>query len=239
MVEINVIDTGPGIPEEDINKLFQTFSQVDGSATRKVGGSGLGLSISKNLVELHGGNVWVDSTVGVGSTFSFNVPVHIEEEKTEEPQPEQPHVEPHKVRAVLAIDDDARLIDLYRRYLEPKGFTLHGLINPREAVAAARALKPQIILLDVVMPDYDGWRVMNDLKNHAETRDIPIIVCSILAEQEKARNLGATDYLVKPILDVDLVAALSRLNGSGPGPASNGNGRGKTAALRTPASMVR
>ncbi len=238
MVEINVTDTGPGIPEQDINKLFQTFSQVDGSATRKVGGSGLGLSISKNLVELHGGTVWVESTVGVGSTFSFNVPVHIEEEKLEEVQPAQPLFEPHKVRTVLAIDDDARLIDLYRRYLEPKGFTLHGLINPREAVAAARALKPQIILLDVVMPDYDGWKVMNDLKGHAETRDIPVIICSILAEQEKARSLGATDYLVKPILDVDLVAALSKLNGSGPGYAGNGNGRGKTAPLRTPASMM-
>jgi len=118
----------------------------------------------------------------------------------------------HQIRAVLAIDDDARLIDLYRRYLEPKGYTLHGLINPREAVAAARALRPQTILLDVMMPpDHDGWQVLAELKGHPDTRDIPVIICSILTEQEKARKLGAVDYLVKPILDVDLFDALHRL----------------------------
>jgi signal transduction histidine kinase/putative methionine-R-sulfoxide reductase with GAF domain/ActR/RegA family two-component response regulator len=222
MVQVSVIDTGPGITEDGMAHLFQTFSQVDGSATRKVGGSGLGLSICKNLIELHGGKIWAESTVGVGSTFSFTVPAIVEQSEITALTPEAPESQ-YKIQAVLAIDDDARLIDLYRRYLEPKGFTLHGLVNPREAVAAARALKPQIILLDVVMPDYDGWHVMQDLKNNAETRDIPVIVCSILTEQEKARNLGATDYLVKPILDIDLVTALDNIHSHR---NSNGNGNG-------------
>ncbi|HLB45798.1 MAG TPA: ATP-binding protein, partial [Anaerolineales bacterium] len=233
MVEVSVRDTGMGIPERDLPKLFQTFSQVDGSATRKVGGSGLGLSISRNLIELHGGSIWVESRVGAGSTFTFSVPVYIEKPVTPVELPVQgagvaaagvaaapansgfgsPNGNGHHLRAILAIDDDARLIDLYRRYLEPKGVTLHGLINPKEAVAAARALRPQLILLDVMMPEHDGWQVLKDLKGHSDTRDIPVIVCSILTEQDKARKLGAVDYLVKPILDVDLIDALNRLEG--------------------------
>ncbi len=234
MVQVSVTDTGPGIPEQDQHKLFQTFSQVDGSATRKVGGSGLGLSICKNLIELHGGKIWVESAIGAGSTFSFTVPAVTEQGPLPVVQPEVTPT-PYKVQAVLAIDDDARLIDLYRRYLEPRGFTLHGLVNPREAVAAARALKPQIILLDVVMPDYDGWHVIQDLKNNAETRDIPVIVCSILTEQDKARNLGAIDYLVKPILDVDLVSALDHVDGNG---KSNGNGNGNGNGHGHPAPLL-
>jgi signal transduction histidine kinase/CheY-like chemotaxis protein/putative methionine-R-sulfoxide reductase with GAF domain len=234
MVQVSVVDTGPGIPADDIHKLFQTFSQVDGSATRKVGGSGLGLSICKNMIELHGGKIWVDSEVGKGSIFSFTLPAIVEEAEIPATEPDVP-MSRYKVQAVLAIDDDARLIDLYRRYLEPKGFTLHGLVNPREAVAAARALKPQIILLDVVMPDYDGWHVIQDLKNNVETRDIPIIMCSILSEQEKARNMGATDYLVKPILDNDLVSALDNVhehkNGNGHG---NGNGHAAPQLMPKP-----
>ncbi|HLF01425.1 MAG TPA: response regulator, partial [Anaerolineales bacterium] len=82
-------------------------------------------------------------------------------------------------------------------------------------VAAARALRPDIVLLDVLMPHHDGWQVLSELKDHPDTHDIPVIVCSILTEREKALRLGATDYLIKPILDVDLVSALSRLNGNG------------------------
>ncbi|HLF01227.1 MAG TPA: GAF domain-containing protein, partial [Anaerolineales bacterium] len=131
-VQISVIDTGPGIPEGDRAKLFQTFSQVDGSATRKVGGSGLGLSICKQLVELHGGQIWLESTIGVGTTLSFTTPVHLKPQAEVEPdlvQYDLPQSD-YRVCSVLAIDDDARLIDLYRRYLEPKGYTLHGLVNP-------------------------------------------------------------------------------------------------------------
>lgn len=225
MVEVSVKDSGIGIPERDLPKLFQTFSQVDGSATRKVGGSGLGLSISKNLIELHGGMIWVDSKVGAGSTFHFTIPVHVEKPIFPIELPEEgaaaeavstmaaapANGNGFHMRSILAIDDDARLIDLYRRYLEPRGFTLHGLINPKEAVAAARALDPEVILLDVMMPDHDGWQVLKDLKGHADTRAIPIIVCSILTEQDKARRMGAVDYLTKPILDVDLIAAINRL----------------------------
>ncbi len=216
VVQISVIDTGPGIPEKDLSKLFQTFSQVDGSATRRVGGSGLGLSICKNLVELHGGKIWIESKVGVGTTFHFTAPVYIDKGAAPAEQAADAQRDGYRINAVLAIDDDARLIDLYRRYLEPRGYILHGLINPREAVAAARALKPQVILLDVMMPGYDGWAVLKELKDHVDTHDIPVVICSILTEQEKARSMGAAEYLVKPILDTDLINILSRLKDSRP-----------------------
>jgi len=208
MVQVMVRDTGAGIAEADIPKLFQSFSQVDGSATRKTGGTGLGLAITRNLVEMHGGAIWVESQVGVGSAFNFTLPVYSE-------MIALPELAPGDTRyAILAIDDDVRLIELYRRYLEPKGFLVHGLTNSREAIAAARAIKPRVILLDVLMRDRDGWQVLQELKADPVTQEIPVFICSVLAEQEKALSLGAAGYLVKPILDVDLYSALNRLNGA-------------------------
>ena len=207
MVEITVHDTGIGIAEADIPKLFQSFSQVDGSATRKTGGTGLGLAICKNLVELHGGQIWVESSTSGGTAFFFTLPVY---------QVEQPviTVQPGDSRpVVLVIDDDTRLIDLYRRYLESLGYVVQGLSNGQEAVPTALQVKPRVILLDVLMRERDGWQTLQDLKHNEETRPIPVIICSVLAEQAKGLSLGASDYLVKPILDVDLTAALDRLNG--------------------------
>jgi signal transduction histidine kinase/CheY-like chemotaxis protein len=213
MVQVLVRDTGMGIAEADIPKLFQSFSQVDGSATRKTGGTGLGLAITRNVVEMHGGTIWVESQLGAGSTFNFTLPVYQEPAATPEWSPGDTR------HSILAIDDDARLIDLYRRYLEPKGFLVHGLTNSQEAVAAAIAFKPRAILLDVLMRDRDGWQVLQDLKANDDTRQIPVIVCSVLAEHDKALSLGAAGYLVKPILDIDLLSALSQLNGANAHPA--------------------
>ncbi|MEK7276965.1 MAG: GAF domain-containing protein, partial [Chloroflexota bacterium] len=133
MVKLSVRDSGMGIAEDDLPKLFQSFSQVDGSATRKTGGTGLGLAICKNLVELHGGSIWVESAVGKGSAFIFTLPVF-------QPKPELPaEASGLDGDTILVVDDDARLIDLYRRYLEPQGFRVHGLPTGEEVLAAARA----------------------------------------------------------------------------------------------------
>jgi signal transduction histidine kinase/putative methionine-R-sulfoxide reductase with GAF domain/ActR/RegA family two-component response regulator len=207
MVEVMVRDTGAGIAEADIPKLFQSFSQVDGSATRKTGGTGLGLAICKNLVEMHGGQIWVESSINGGAAFFFTLPVY---------RAEQPviTVQPGDVRpVVLVIDDDARLIDLYRRYLESRGYVVQGLTGGQDAVPTAIQVKPRIILLDVLMRERDGWQTLQDLKRNDETKGIPVVICSVLAEQGKGLSLGASDYLVKPILDVDLYAAIDRLNG--------------------------
>ena len=206
MVTVSVSDTGPGIAQEDQSKLFQAFSQVDASLTRKVGGTGLGLSICQHFIQMHGGQIGVHSVVGEGSTFYFSVPVYESKSISRGD---------NSRRVILAIDDDPQIITLYERYLEPKGFQVVGLNDPSKARGRVEQLKPFAITLDIMMPGYDGWQVLTDLKSSSETRDIPVIVCSIVEDEEKGFSLGAADYLVKPILEDDLLAALDRLNGDG------------------------
>lgn len=202
---IKVIDTGPGISPEGQQKLFKAFSQVDGSATRKTGGSGLGLSICANLVQLHGGRIGVESQEGKGSTFWFTMPLF-----------RQPAEEiPADKKIVLAIDDDLQVISLYERYLTPQGYHVVALTEPARAKERAKEIRPFAITLDIMMPHVDGWAVLADLKSDPATRDIPVIICSIVEQTDKGFNLGAADYLVKPILEEDLVHALNRLNKDG------------------------
>ncbi|GAB4459606.1 MAG: hypothetical protein Kow0070_14790 [Anaerolineales bacterium] len=202
---IKVIDTGPGISPEGQEKLFKAFSQVDGSATRKTGGSGLGLSICANLVQLHGGRIGVESEEGKGSTFWFTMPLF-----------RQPDGEiPAGRKIVLAIDDDPQVISLYERYLTPQGYHVVSLTEPARAKEQVKELKPFAVTLDIMMPNVDGWAVLTDLKSDPATRDVPVIICSIVEQTDKGFNLGAADYLVKPILEEDLVHALERLDKNG------------------------
>jgi signal transduction histidine kinase/CheY-like chemotaxis protein len=203
---ISVSDTGPGISPEDQEKLFQAFSQVDNSPTRKTGGTGLGLSISQQLIQMHGGRIGVHSALGQGSTFYFTLPIYRAEEEK---------VQSFGAKVVLAVDDDPQVTALYERYLQPQGYQVVTVLDPTRARERARQIKPFAITLDIMMPGYDGWQVLNDLKGDPETRDIPVIICSIIEEQERGFSLGAADYLLKPILEEDLLNALNRLNGDG------------------------
>lgn len=207
---VTVTDSGMGIAVEDQAKLFQRFSQVDDSPTRKTGGTGLGLSICRSLIELHGGRIGLQSSeVGKGSKFFFTLPM--------------PDFVPgydmaqlsHGENVILAIDDDPQVISLYDRFLKTQGFEVIPLTDPSMAVQRAKELKPFAITLDVMMPQKDGWQVLAELKQDAETREIPILICSILQEEEKGYNLGASEYLVKPFLQDDLINAIHRLNKDG------------------------
>jgi len=202
---INVIDTGPGISPEGQAKLFKAFSQVDGSATRKSGGSGLGLSICANLVQLHGGRISVTSAEGKGSTFWFTLPLFH--------QPSDDVPEGKKV--ILAIDDDPQVISLYERYLNHQGYYVVPLTDAGKAKERILELKPFAITLDIMMPDVDGWTVLTKLKSDPETRQYPILICSIMEQSDKGFSLGASDYLVKPILEEDLVNAVNQINKNG------------------------
>ena len=202
---INVIDTGPGITPEGQEKLFKAFSQVDGSATRKSGGSGLGLSICANLVQLHNGRIGVYSEEGKGSTFWFTLPLY--HQPTEEI--------PEGKKVVLAIDDDPQVISLYERYLNPQGYHVVPLTDPSKAKERIKELEPFAVTLDIMMPNIDGWTVLTELKSDPATRNIPIIICSIVEQSDKGFNLGAADYLVKPVLEDDIVHALTRINKDG------------------------
>ena len=207
---ITVADTGIGIAVEDQSKLFQRFSQVDDSPTRKTGGTGLGLSICRSLVELHKGRIGLlQSEVGKGSTFFFTLPL---QEPKEIPSLDQLWAEQN---LILSIDDDAQVISLYERYLQTSGFHVIAETDPDKAVERALEVKPMAITVDIMMPKKDGWQVIRDLKQNETTRNIPIIICSILEEEEKGFSLGASDYLVKPFAQDDLIKAIHRMTSHG------------------------
>lgn len=208
-VFVTVTDSGAGIAEADQVKLFQPFSQVDDSPTRKTGGTGLGLSISRSLIEIHGGRIGLlRSEVGKGSTFFFALPVTLPTQEV------QGSLQPD-TKVVLCIDDDEQVISLYERFLEPYGYKVVALTDSSRAVSRAIEIQPFAITLDVMMPGSDGWTVIHDLKSDARTRSIPVVICSILEEAETGFSLGASDYLVKPFLQEDLLNAVNRLNHAG------------------------
>ena len=204
-VLISVIDTGSGIAEKDMHKLFEAFSQVDSSPTRKVGGTGLGLSICRRMIELHGGRIWAESEIGHGSNFSFTLPVY---QKEAPPVPETGQAAPP---TVLVVEDDQGLVGLYRRYLEPHGYKVVAVDKSTDTLSRTAIHRPVAILLDVIMPNQDGWQVLTSLKENEATRLIPVIVCTIVSDRERAMRLGAADYLNKPILEGDLLQALERV----------------------------
>jgi signal transduction histidine kinase/DNA-binding response OmpR family regulator len=208
---ISVSDTGTGIPAEHISKLFEAFSQVDSSPTRRTGGTGLGLSICKRLVEMHGGRIWVDSILGKGSTFYFTLPALQAKGTSPIGTAAGDASSAANRRTVMVVENEPEVIKLYRRYLEPKGYTIVELADGARAVPMAREVRPYAILLDVNMPSPDGWQVLAQLKSDPITRPIPVILCTITEDRGRGLSLGAADYLIKPILESDLIAALQKL----------------------------
>ena len=206
-VTITVADTGIGVPEEYREKIFEEFQQVDGSATRSVGGSGLGLAICRRFVELHSGHIWMESEVGVGSAFTFTIPI-FGPDYVKDPELAALEIDPDR-RLVLAVEDSEEIVGFYRRYLERHGYQVISLAEGSRAPLWVRELSPFALLLDVVLPDVDGWAVLEKLKSSRETAHVPVIVCSILDEEARGLSLGAAAYLTKPVLEGDLLQALA------------------------------
>jgi signal transduction histidine kinase/CheY-like chemotaxis protein len=214
-VTICVTDTGIGVPQEKMGSIFEEFTQVDGSTTRSAGGTGLGLPISRHFVEMHGGKITVESQLGVGSVFTVTLPIHAQTEpEAEEIEADQTADESPTVgrRVVLAVDDDRGVISLYQRYLEGEGYQVIGLTSSEDVLDKVIELQPFAITLDVLMPNKDGWQVLRELKECPQTRHIPIIICSIVSNEGLGFSLGAADYLVKPFVEEELLAALARLD---------------------------
>ncbi|MCX7681602.1 MAG: GAF domain-containing protein [Anaerolineae bacterium] len=213
-VIIKVSDSGIGIPQDKLTTIFEEFTQVDGSSTRAVGGTGLGLAISRNFVEMHGGRIWAESTVGKGSTFYVALPIAGPSEAPKEEEEDIVTVEQPipGAKTILCVDDDEGVITLFRRYLSKKGYQVIGLTRSTNVVERTLRIRPFAITLDVMMPEKDGWQVIQELKTNPHTRDIPVIICSIVSDKEYGLSLGASDYLVKPVLEEDLIAALERLD---------------------------
>jgi signal transduction histidine kinase/DNA-binding response OmpR family regulator len=214
--KISVHDTGMGIPSDKLEHIFEEFTQVDASTTRSVGGTGLGLAITRSFVEMHGGRIWVESEMGVGSTFIFTLPwkPKAEEEQVVSLPTDMAAREAGK-KVILSIDDDPGVITLYKRYLEKQGYIVIGLTDPSKAIEEAKRLLPFAITLDVMMPSRDGWSLLADLKSTPEISRVPIVVCSIIHDKTKGFSLGAAEYLVKPITEDELLRVLDRVERHG------------------------
>ncbi|HJP31670.1 MAG TPA: response regulator [Candidatus Latescibacteria bacterium] len=216
-VAISVSDSGIGIPGDKLASIFEEFRQADGSTTRKYGGTGLGLSISKKLAQMLGGDVTVDSVVGEGSTFTVNLPVEVpSSEATLEPlKPDQLPATGGGGRVVLSIDDDPDVISLITQELEEDGYQVIGAQHAIDGIEKAQRVQPYAITLDIMMPGMDGWEAITRLKTNPETRDIPLIVLSIIDNKELGYRLGADEYLIKPVDRDSLCRALQRYEGRG------------------------
>jgi CheY-like chemotaxis protein len=216
-VAIAVADTGIGMPEEALELIFEEFRQVDSTAAREYGGTGLGLSISRHLSRLMGGDITVESTVGVGSTFTVRIPARYAGAQAAgwaiaAPPYEEQAAQPENSKLVLAIDDDPNVIYLLRENLTEAGYHVVAAASGSEGLLKARELRPFAITLDILMPHTDGWQVLHELKTDDATRDIPIIVLSVVDQKELGYRLGAFDYLMKPIDREVLLAALARIS---------------------------
>jgi CheY-like chemotaxis protein len=212
-VKISVIDQGMGIAPEDIPKVFEKFKQVGDTLTSKPQGTGLGLPISKEIVEHHQGQLWADSVLGQGSTFWFTLPVPAEVVAAPpEGQPPAPPAVAAAVvpRVVLVVDDEANIRQLVRQELEPLGYTIHEASDGMAAIAKLRTLRPDAILLDLSMPSLNGFEVTAILKNAPHSAGIPIVIVSALDEHQRALAVGADGYVTKPIRFEVLTATLEK-----------------------------
>jgi signal transduction histidine kinase/DNA-binding response OmpR family regulator len=213
-----VADSGIGMTEEQMSKLFREFSQADASTTRKYGGTGLGLAITKRFCQMMGGDIEVASEYEKGTTFTIRLPVTIAKPAPEaDTQPELAAAVTsaappgsNGVTTVLVIDDDATARDLMQRYLIKEGFQVALAASGLEGLKLARELHPQAITLDVMMPGMDGWAVLTALKADKELADIPVVMLTMVDNKNMGFALGAADYMTKPIDRDRLVKVLSK-----------------------------
>jgi CheY-like chemotaxis protein/anti-sigma regulatory factor (Ser/Thr protein kinase) len=196
----NITDDGIGMTPEQQRKLFQPFTQVDASTTRRFGGTGLGLTITKQFIGMMQGTINVTSEFGHGSTFTVRIPATV---KLAPVLQERVSDDVSLVSAghgiILVIDDDLIIRELLKNYLSRLGYSVAAAATGEEGLKLANKLRPDAILLDVKMPGLDGWRVLSTLKSDPLLSDIPIIMTSVAEERHKGYALGATDYLVKPV----------------------------------------
>jgi signal transduction histidine kinase/DNA-binding response OmpR family regulator len=227
-IVVSIIDTGMGIAPNDQPKVFEKFKQVGDTLTDKPKGTGLGLPICKQIVEHHGGKIWVESELGKGSSFSFTLPISLEKtakvntididtlikqlQRNADTTPSP--LEVHN-KTVLVVDDEAPIRKLLRQELEAQGYQVKEAKSGLEAIAVAKQERPDLITLDVMMPEMNGFDVTAVLKNDPLTMDIPIIILSVIEDKERGYRLGIDKYLIKPFQSEQLLQEIESLISQG------------------------
>jgi signal transduction histidine kinase/CheY-like chemotaxis protein len=206
-VHVSVADTGIGIAANDRETIFEAFGQVTGGPDPQPEGTGLGLTLSRQIVALHGGRLWVESRLGEGSTFTFSLPVRA----VAPPEPEALAPRDGPGSAILLVEDDEHSIELLSLYLRDTGFEIAVARSGEEGLELARRLRPAGIILDILLSGLDGWEFLARAKADPEIATVPVIIVSMLDERGRGLALGAADYLVKPIVRDDLLDALARV----------------------------
>ncbi len=212
-LKFDVIDTGIGLSAEDQKIIFEEFRQVDGTTTRRYSGTGLGLAICKKIASLMKSTISVESEPGNGSIFSFVIPLNIIKLRDDGDSPKvnvQTLIKNRK-NPILVIDDDPEVRYTIGQYLISKGYEIVYAEDGIAGVEQAKKIQPFAITLDVMMPDKDGWTVLKELKQNPSTKDIPVILISIISDKNLGYGLGAYEYFVKPITPDALLSAFNKL----------------------------
>lgn len=201
----SVVDTGIGMTAEQLDKLFEKFTQADSSTTRKYGGTGLGLALCWEFAHMMGGEITVESQPDAGTTFTVRLPTKLESRSEVESQ--------SGLKAsdlVLIIDDDNTVHDLLRRNLLKIGFNVESAYSGRDGIYQAEKLNPAVIILDVMMPGMDGWDVLKVLNDHEELSRIPVIMLTMVDDKKRGYAMGVAGYLRKPARREELVTLLDK-----------------------------
>ncbi|HNT77023.1 MAG TPA: response regulator [Anaerolineae bacterium] len=239
-IAVSVQDTGIGIAQEDLEKVFEKFKQVGDLMTNRPKGTGLGLTISKEIVEHHGGRIWAESSLGQGSTFTFVLPAR-NQQPTLAPLVEEirAHTEvtgelaPQGLR-ILVVDDESNIRELLDQELTEAGYTVLQAADGVAGLNAARVARPNLIIMDLMMPGISGFDAISALRSDEKTADIPVMILSVLEDREKGYRLGADAYLTKPINIGEVLATVERLLMR----AARGEGRKKVLVIEEDASAV-
>jgi signal transduction histidine kinase/ActR/RegA family two-component response regulator len=221
-IDVTVTDSGIGVPESDRERIFESFQQGGRGSSREEG-TGLGLTLSRRIVELLGGGMWLESEVGVGSTFGFSLPGRDDQGADRLGDADEVPLVGH----VVIIEDDRPSVELLTVFLSGAATQITVARDGPTGLEAVRRVRPAVVLLDIRLPGIDGWSVLEAIKAEPETRDIPVIVVSIVDERARGAALGAAAYLVKPVRRDDLLAALTTVTTSAGGRRHDGGVEGE------------
>ncbi len=225
MLQVSVSDTGIGMNPDDQEKVFKEFWQADSSFARKYEGTGLGLALTKRIVEMHGGRIWFESEYDKGSIFYFALPMKASQKKA---KPKEAEAKPRQTlpaggreaKTILVVEDDRMAADLMTLYLTSAGYNVIVAVDGEEAIKKSKEFRPFLITLDIMLPRKDGWDVLSELKNSQDTADIPVVIVSIIDNKDLGFSLGAAEYLIKPIDRTKLIDTVNACI-----PAGKGAGR--------------